>query len=88
MAHRFKDKDVRRKRKDTTHPAEFKVREATIAGLDVNDPVVMEWFEAQQAKQRTEDLAQGLEFTENQPPLGAEEAELFQSLLRKLGVGR
>ena len=46
----FKDKGVRRKKAGKTHPAEFKVREELLAGLDVNDPTVLAWWKSEKEK--------------------------------------
>jgi hypothetical protein len=51
-------KGVRRKKKDTTHPAEFKVRRALIAGMDVNDPTAMAWWKEDQEKKAAEAIRQ------------------------------
>mgnify|MGYP003647905191 CR=1 FL=1 len=67
MAHRFKDKGVRRKKKDTTHPAEFKARRALIDGMDVNDPTAMAWWKADQERKAAEAIRNA---AEERRPLG------------------
>ena len=54
-------KGVRRKKKDTTHPAEFKVRRALIDGMDVNDPTVMDWWWADQERKSAEAIRNAAE---------------------------